>query len=284
MSIVNLLALWCYTCCMQIDAWISNSANKLSEADIESAQLDAELLVSGVIAQSRTWLHSHPEHKLTNTEQQKLDELLQRRLNHEPLAYILGFKEFYGREFAVTPDVLVPRPESEGFIDIIKTLSQDLKFIDIGTGSGCLAISIALEQPSWSGTATDISREALNVAKQNARNLKAKNLVFKVQNLLVGDDGYYDLMIANLPYVPNNLRNKSDIKHEPEIALFADHDGLALYQELFQQLRHRKHQPTHILTESLLTQHQDLEKLASNAGYRLGETRGLIQHFVPVSW
>lgn len=240
-------------------------------------------MAASVLHVSRTWLHAHPEHELSQTEQQKLDELLKRRLKHEPTAYILGFKEFYGRDFAVTSDVLVPRPESEDFIEIIKTLEvDDLKFIDIGTGSGCLAVTIALEQPTWSGTATDVSRSALNVAKQNAKKLKAKNLVFKVQNLLADDTQNYDLIIANLPYVPNNLRNKPDIKHEPEIALFADHDGLALYQELFKQIKVRKHKPLHILTESLETQHKHLKKLAENAGYVPKETKGLVQHYTLV--
>jgi len=265
---------------MQVDTWISKSSKELSGTGLESARLDAELLVSHVLGKPHTWVHGHGEHQMSTAKQKQLDSLLKRRVHYEPLAYLVDSKEFYGRDFVVSRDVLVPRPESEDLIEIIKSTEvNDLKFIDIGTGSGILAITTALEQPTWSGIATDISPKALNVAKQNAEKLKAKNLVFKVQNLLANDAENYDLVIANLPYVPNNLRNKPDIAHEPEIALFADHDGLALYEELFQQIAARQHKPTHILTESLKTQHKDLEKLAVDAGYQLQETKGLIQHF-----
>ena len=269
---------------MQVTDFLQQGAKRLDNEGIESAKLDMELFLAFVLSKPRTWIHAHSEYELNKSEQKVLEDLLTRRLNQESVAYITGLKEFYGRDFLVSSDVLVPRPESENLIDIIKTLEvSDIKFIDIGTGSGCLAITIALEQPTWSGTATDISQEALNVAKQNAKNLKANNLVFKVQNLLDDDTENYDLVIANLPYVPNNLRNKPDLAHEPEIALFAEHDGLALYEELFQQIFARQHKPSHILTESLKTQHIDIEELAKDAGYRLEETKGLIQHYVPVS-
>ena len=269
---------------MRLITWLDQSTSTLKTAGVSSARLDSELIASSVLKQSRTWLHGNPEYVLTVSEHNLLDVLQERRASQEPIAYIIGSKEFYGREFVVSPDVLVPRPESEDFIEIIKTLEvSDIKFIDLGTGSGCLAITTALEQPTWSGTATDISPKALNVAKQNAKNLIAKNLVFKVQNLLDDDAENYDLVIANLPYVPNNLLNKPDLAHEPEIALFAEHDGLALYEELFQQIFARQHRPSHILTESLKVQHKVLEKLAKGAGYQLRETRGLIQHFVPAS-
>jgi release factor glutamine methyltransferase len=269
---------------MRLSDWLDQATHTLKTAGILSAQLDSELLAGFVLKQSRTWLHGNPEYVLTTSEHNLLNSLLERRTGQEPIAYIIGSKEFYGREFAVSPDVLVPRPESENLIDIIKTLEvSDIKFIDIGTGSGCLAITTALEQPTWSGTATDISQEALNVAKQNAKKFEAKNLVFKVQNLLADDATNYNVIIANLPYVAYMLHGKSDIKHEPDIALFADHDGLALYEELFQQIGARTSKPAHILTESLKTQHQDLQKIAKDAGYLLEETKGLIQHYVPVS-
>ncbi len=265
---------------LTLEPWLAQAADQLHESDIASVKLDGELLACFVFSKSRTWLHGHPEHELTVAEQKQLDVLLARRLQHEPIAYILGSKEFYGRDFIVNTDVLVPRPESEDFIEIINsTPGGNLTFIDIGTGSGILAVTTALEKPTWSGTATDISPGALKVAQENAQKLGAKNLVFKKQNLLANGAQNYDIVIANLPYVPNNLRKKPDIAHEPEIALFADNNGLALYQELFQQVAVRKQKPAHILTESLLDQHEDLEKMAGGAGYELVETKGLVQHF-----
>ncbi len=247
---------------------------------ISSAVLDSEILVSHVLNKPRTWVHAHSQERLSQNQHRQLNRFLQRRAAGQPIAYITGQKEFYGRNFIVSPEVLIPRPESENFIEIVKTLPSNLKFIDIGTGSGILAITSVLVQPTWSGVATDISQAALKVAQKNTRKLGAKNLVFKVQNLLVDDTKKYDVVLANLPYVPQNLFNKADISFEPKIALFAGEDGLDIYRELFKQIMARKHKPTHILTESLLNQHKQIEQLAKSAGYRLGESRGLIQHFV----
>lgn len=263
-----------------LDAWLAQANQQLTSAGITSAKLDSELLASFVLSRPRTWLHAHLEHEITDAEQKQLVSLLSRRLHHEPIAYIVCSKEFFGRDFAVNSSVLVPRPESEAMIEILKSITQKgLSFIDIGTGSGILAITTALEQPSWSGTATDISPEALKVAEQNAKKLETKNLVFKVQSLLANDTEKYDVVIANLPYVPKSLRSKPDIAHEPAIALFADNNGLAIYEEFFSQITTRKHKPTHILTESLIDQHKALEKIASDAGFSLIETKGLSQHF-----
>lgn len=265
---------------LSLNNWLARATVRLARAGTPSARLDCELLATTVVKKPRTWLHTHPEHEFSADDQKKLDALLQRRIAGEPIAYLLGSKEFYGRDFIVGSDVLVPRPESEDFIDIVKTLPPDLTFIDIGTGSGILAITSVLKQPTWSGVATDVSQAALKVAKKNAAKLGAKNLVFKVQNLFVGDSNDYDVMLANLPYVPQNLHGKADIAHEPEIALFAGADGLDIYREFFKQLAARDQKPTHILTESLLEQHKSLKELAHGAGYRLTETRGLIQHFI----
>lgn len=266
-----------------LKTWLANAAKHLDDEGIGSSRLDSELLASFVLKKPRTWVHSHGEHQIRNVEQQTLHTLLGRRVTEEPIAYIIGSKEFYGRDFLVNKDVLVPRPESEDLINIIKTIPvNNLRFVDIGTGSGVLAITTAFEQPTWSGIATDISPRALKVAKQNADQPGVHNLVFKQQNLLANDSADYDVVIANLPYVPKKLRGKPDIAHEPEIALFADNDGLAMYEGLFQQLAVRSQKPTHILTESLVEQHKGLTKLAQTVGYRLHETRNLIQHFILV--
>lgn len=262
-----------------LDSWLGAAARQLKQAGIPSGKLDAELLAEFTLGQSRTWLHAHPKYTLTKEEVRNLRGLLKRRLGQEPLAYIFGYKEFYGRDFTVTPDTLVPRPESEEFIGLIKKLPPRLFFIDIGTGSGILAITATLEQPSWSGTATDASPAAIKVAQLNAENLGVQNLVFKTQDLLTNDTQPYDIVLANLPYVPQKLYGKADLVHEPDMALFAEHGGLAMYEKLFKQIGARPHKPTHILTESLLEQHTHLEQLAYYAGYQLSETQGLIQHF-----
>lgn len=262
-----------------LEAWLLQASTALKNNGIASAHLDAELMAANVLSRSRTWVHAHTEHQLSITEQGRLNSMLTERLTGQPLAYIFGSKEFYGRNFMVTADVLVPRPESETMITCLKKVFGERSFIDIGTGSGALAVTAALEHPKWTGTATDISARALKVAKQNAKILGAVNLVFKRQNLLINDPTEYDLVLANLPYVPTALRGKTDIAHEPDIALFAGADGLDVYRQLFTQLAARANKPADIFTESLLEQHQAMATLAETAGYQLLSSDGLIQHF-----
>lgn len=266
---------------MTIEKILANSQSKLRDSGIESAKLDAELMLALATDKTRTWLHTHPEYELTPNQLARFDDYLKHRTTGQPIAYIVGHKEFYGRDFLVNEQVLVPRPETESFIELVKSLPSDLSIIDLGTGSGILAITSVLEQPTWSGTATDISPKTLKVAQQNAEKLGAKNLVFKVQNLLHDDPKNYDLVIANLPYVPTNLLNKADIAHEPKVALFAGRDGLDVYRQLFDQLADRSSKPKHLLTESLESQHDAMTKLAQAAGYKLHHTQDLVQWFVP---
>lgn len=262
-----------------LKSWLDEAVIKLKSAGIDSGKLDAEILASHCLKKPRTWLHAHSEYQLSKSEQQLMNNLLIRRLDSEPIAYIIGSKEFFGRDFIVSSDVLVPRPESEDFIEIAKRLPKRLTFIDIGTGSGILAISAVLEQPSWTGRATDINPAAIKVAQKNALKLGAKKILFKRQDLLADDSDSYNLVFANLPYVPTKLRGKPDIAREPEIALFAGNDGLDLYRQLFQQLADRAQKPEFLLCESLIDQHKSMEILADNARYRLVQTSGLIQHY-----
>lgn len=252
---------------------------QLRSKGINSARLDAELIASYGLGKPRTWLHAHGEQVLSTAEQDKLDDWLDRRIHDEPFAYIIGRKEFFGRVFAVSPAVLIPRPETEAFIDIIKTLPAELMCLDIGTGSGILAITVALEQPSWYVTATDISPEALAVARRNAKALSATGIVFRKQNLLLKDVADYDVVLANLPYVPKNVCAKPELAHEPLIALQAGNDGLELYENLFAQLTQKSQKPRHVVVESLLPQHHALTGQARRAGYALHHTSGLVQHF-----
>jgi release factor glutamine methyltransferase len=259
-------------------------ALKTSKQVLESptAQLDAEVLLCQVLGKDRAWLHAHDDEELSTHMQKQFDTLIRRRATGEPVAYILGWKEFYGREFTVNTNVLVPRPESESFIELLKAMKADPDFhgflhqaLDMGTGSGCLAITIKLEFPDMLVTATDTSKPALKIAIANALAHDA-SVIFKEQSLLSGDKTGYDVVLANLPYVPEAIHDRS-ILSEPAEALFSGTDGLDHYRELFSQLT-----PKHIrfvMTESLLTQHAAMIALAEKAGYTLTKTDGLVQLF-----
>jgi len=266
---------------MNILSALEFTKNKLENRSLSSS-LDSEVLLSNILSKDRSWLHAHRDHTLQRSDLCKLEEQVARRVAGEPIAYIIGKKEFYGRDFVVNKDVLVPRPETESFIELLVGLKNDKtvlgflhQVLDMGTGSGCLAITAKKEFPNMPVTATDISQGALKTAIANA-NKHGVSVVFKKQSLLIGDKQGYDVIMANLPYVPDVMQDKS-ILAEPAEALFSGGDGLNHYRKLFEQL-----EPKHIrfvMTESLLSQHDGVEELAGQANYDLIKTNGLVQLF-----
>jgi release factor glutamine methyltransferase len=255
---------------------------KQTSADLagvsSTPKLDAEIVLADVLQKDRSWLHAHGDEAVPEDTQQRFLKLIQRRKNGEPIAYILGYKEFYGRNFTVTHDVLSPRPESESFIVLLAELRKTERVhtaIDIGTGSGCLAITCKLEFPDMYITATDTSRQALAIAAKNALQHEAA-ITFREQNLLAGDKEGYDVVLANLPYVPTHMLHES-IAHEPGEALYSGTDGMDHYKRLWQQLV-KKH-IYFVMTESLVSQHSENISLAAAACYRLVKTDGLVQLF-----
>lgn len=218
----------------------------------ETPELDAEILLQHVINVPRSWLISHSTDPLAQNLAEAFLDLVRRRMQHEPIAYITGSKEFYGRSFLVDQRVLIPRPESELLIDLARSLSAKrsqpaIRIADVGTGSGCLAITLAKEIPYAFVSAVDTSRDALAVAETNGRRLDADDFVFWHHgHLLQPPRGPFDLVVANLPYVtPQGLTQTArDVQdYEPIDALVpgseqaSDYaDGLSLYRELVQQL------------------------------------------------
>ncbi len=249
---------------------------QLRDADIPSFTLAAELLLLHVLGRNRTWLYAHPEEIIPNADAQRFVELLARRAAGEPTQHLTGKQEFWGLEFEVTPDVLIPRPETEHLIEVAldrlalrelragrpqKTAGEGLQIADIGTGSGCIAIALAKELPAANFVATDISPAALAVAKRNAaRHSVADRIDFIECNLLEALDSplaarlprssrgplplSFDLIASNPPYIgrreaatlPREVRD-----HEPESTLFGGDEGYELYADLIAQAaRHLK--------------------------------------------
>ena len=209
-----------------------------------NAHRDAELLLLHTLQIPRTTLLAHPTRELSAAEESLYESLLQRRLHNEPIQYITGQQEFYGLPFKVTPAVLIPRPETEHLVEaVLQRLPQNqpLRIVDIGTGSGAIAIALAVHLPQAHITALDLSTEALAIASTNAQtNNVANRITFLQSDLLsaIANEGPYDAIVSNPPYIPQTdhpTLHPEVRDHEPHTALFAGDEGLDIYRRLIPQ-------------------------------------------------
>ena len=223
---------------MTISEWLKIATKSLKTANIPSARLDAELILANTLRKNRTYLHAHLDEEIDPRRFDIANARLDLRLDRVPIAYILGYKEFYGRKFTVSPSVLIPRPESEDLISLFLELTAseiaEKVLIDVGTGSGCLGIAAKLERSNLSVILSDISKPALNIAEKNANSLNA-DVHIQQQSLLNGQLKPVDYIFANLPYVDKNWDVSPELQYEPDIALFAEDKGLKLILQLISQ-------------------------------------------------
>ncbi len=230
------------------------------EADRDIGQLEAEILLAYVLKKDRAWLRTHDLEQITIAQQKQFLKLIARRALHEPIAYILGEKAFYGYTFRVTKDTLVPRPESELLVELAVAKIQELsdqdsrfhgndnqmKVWEVGTGSGAIGISIACAFRHCSMVASDISSTALRVAKGNAKRLQQGRILFVQDDLygpklqrLFGPHPSIPIIVANLPYLPTGDKRvlaPDVVQYEPTNALFSGNDGLTLIKKFLKQL------------------------------------------------
>jgi release factor glutamine methyltransferase len=227
---------------------------RLRDEHVPSYTLAAELLLLHALGRDRTWLYAHPEEQVPSADAERFFALIARRAEGEPTQHLTGKQEFWGLEFEVTPDVLIPRPETEHVIEVAldrlavrelragrkQTLTgEGLQIADIGTGSGCIAIALAKELPRATIYATDISSAALAVARRNAvRHNLADRVLFLERNLLGDLAPLFDLIVSNPPYIGRReaetlMREVRD--REPKIALYGGEEGYELYAELTTQ-------------------------------------------------
>jgi release factor glutamine methyltransferase len=236
---------------MDVREALKHGIGKLREANVPSFTLAAELLLLHTLGRDRAWLYAYPEDVISEAGARQFNALLVRRANGEPTQHLTGKQEFWGLEFEVTPNVLIPRPETEHVIEVAldrlavreirggrkQTLTgEGLHVIDVGTGSGCIAIALAKELPNAQITATDIAPAALVVAKRNAaRHGVRDRIAFLEMNLTRGMAGKYDLIVSNPPYIGRKekdtlMREVRD--HEPELALYGGEEGYEIYADL----------------------------------------------------
>lgn len=266
---------------MTISYWLDHSIQKLQQSDIPSARLDCLILLEDCLNTDRAQLLASPNRKLTPEHIKWLNNRIRRRAKHEPLAYIRRRVEFYGRQLYIDKRVLVPRPETEPMVSLVKGLrhQKTIRLADIGSGSGCIGITIALELPDAQVDLYDIDPATFVIARQNAKAYQASVHFYK-GNLLQDLVTSYDVVLANLPYVPDGAAENIDVYFEPSHALFAGSDGLDLYRDFWQQVAKLSEKPRYILTEARPKYQQPtLTLLAKDVGYRLTHTDGFVQMF-----
>jgi release factor glutamine methyltransferase len=256
---------------MTVEQFLRETTAKFDAAGITSARLDAQVLLCRVLNQNKAWLLAHGKETI---DAQKLSELLEqvrRRAARQPLAYIVGFQEFYGRRFKVNPDVLIPRPETEQIIEDLRALPlpDNAAVLDVGTGSGAIAITAALELPHLRVQACDISPSALALAEENAQRLGVPELPFFVSNLLTEAHQTYDAILANLPYVARDWQRSPETNFEPQLALFAEDDGLEFIKQLLEQAPAKLNKKGYLLLEADPRQHNAVADYAQKHGLKL---------------
>jgi release factor glutamine methyltransferase len=267
-----------------IKEWLSQAAIRLVDVGIETAKLDAEIILAHTLRKPRTHLHAHDEDQLSSREYEIAEARLDLRLDRTPIAYIIGHKEFYGRPFKVTPATLIPRPESEDMITLLNEIMPDTqaflpksgrRLVDVGTGSGILGITAKLEHPELDVTLLDVSRHALNIAKQNVTLLHAD--VHIVQSDLLSK--YFlsaDIILANLPYVDPSWERSPETDQEPAEALFAEDNGLQLIKKLIDQTPDILQPNGYLLLEADPRQHEAIITFARKYGFSKNVIRGFI--------
>ncbi len=260
---------------MDVGTWLKEARKWLDP-------LDADLIALSNFAPNgadRSWLVSNNVVKITTNTKRQADEMLKKRSAGVPLAYLLHYREFYGRKFQVRPGVLIPRPETETLIDLVKELKlpSRARFLEIGTGCGCIGVTLALEYPQSEVLATDISSDALMIAEHNnlmheGRLSLLKSDLFEAINPRV--HGQFDAVVANMPYVDPNWQwvDSNSLRHEPLEALYAlGENGLSLYRRFFEELKSYlpKLNPKFCVVEADPCQHKTLIKIADENGWKL---------------
>lgn len=253
---------------MSSNQWLSEAIQQLTQAQISSPQLDAELLLAYVLEVTREQLLLRGDVELSENQLQKLQDILLRRSQHEPMAYIRRYTEFYGRTFAVTQSVLVPRPETERLCEMVNSDTTRSTILELGTGSGVIGITVALENPETSVVMTDISQDAVDLAARNAAKLGATVKVIQ-SNMFQNVTGTHDAIAANLPYLPTARPADKSISREPAEALFSGVDGLNHYRILFQEAHAYLNDRGVLYIEAEPQQEKLLVAIAKNYGYTL---------------
>lgn len=257
----------------RIADWLESAEQRLLLTS-ESPRLDAEVLLAHSLGQSRSHLRAWPEKILTVTESEQFQALVELRYQGTPVAYLLGEREFWSRSFKVNDSVLIPRPDTELIVELALDLlatRQNCKVIDLGTGSGIIAITLAAERPNDQVIASDMSKAALALAAENAVNLKIGNIQFKESNWFEQIDEYdFDMVISNPPYIAADDPHleEGDVRFEPKQALISPAQGLYDIRLLADQSRQHLKAGAYILIEHGYQQQLEVQAILQHFDFK----------------
>ena len=237
---------------MQLKDALTSAIRCFTDSHVGSPRMNAEVLLMFTLDADRAFLYAHPEHDLSTVEYARYEQVIAQRASGVPSQYITGHQEFWGMDLIVTPAVLIPRPETEHLIETVleirasdhgrQTSGSEIHIVDVGTGSGCIALALAKELPGAEIHATDISPDALEIAEANAaRHQLEKRIIFHDTDLLLGLEGLdFDFVVSNPPYVGESEEDQVQLevrKFEPRNAVFAGPSGLEVIERLVPQAR-----------------------------------------------
>ena len=255
-----------------IKTLLAHAANTLTSHS-DSPLLDAEVLLGFVLGKPRTYLRAWCDNTLTDQQQAAFEALIKQRQQGTPIAYLTGTREFWSRDFRVTSDVLIPRPDTELLIELSLELipkNQAVKLIDLGTGSGIIAVTLAAERPNAHVTAVDASLAALAVAQHNARHHQLTNIEFYQSDWFSNvPESLFDLVISNPPYIDPDDEHlqQGDVRFEPQSALIADNQGLSDIQIIADKARSYLTPQGHLLIEHGYNQAPQVQAIFNALAY-----------------
>jgi len=264
---------------MNIENILNEGINILQKNNISNPQLDSELLLSSSIKKDKRYIILNPKEFLTSDQLDKFKSLIERRKKGEPIAYLINKKEFWKNEFFVNKDVLIPRPDTELIIEqVLRIYSKEiqLQVLDIGTGSGCILLSILKERPNFYGTGIDISAKSINISKFNTKQLNLTNRVkffhSSVDNFSIGK---YDLIVSNPPYIEFlNFKylEKDVVNFEPKLALSGGLDGFSKIRKVINKARMLIKKNGKFILEIGFNQKNKVKKVLKEKGFYINKT------------
>jgi release factor glutamine methyltransferase len=264
---------------MNIEGTLSEGINILKKSKISNPQLDSEILLSNSIKRDKKYIILNPKELLSSEQSEKFKSLIERRKKGEPVAYLVNKKEFWKEEFFVNRDVLIPRPDTELIIEqVLKIYSKNsqLQVLDIGTGSGCILLSILKERLNFYGTGIDISKKSINVSKLNAKQLnltrRVKFFHSSVDNFKIGK---YDVIVSNPPYIELfNLKylEKDVINFEPKLALSGGFDGFSEIRKVISKAKTLIKKNGKFILEIGFNQKNKVKKILKDEGFYVNKT------------